>query len=86
MNFSRIFRRAKKTVDDRGGTDTLVEDAKELASVAKSKGSVTDKAKAASEAVRDPGAPGAQDDPRPTGAEKERTQPGPSTGGGTTAG
>jgi hypothetical protein len=76
VNFNRIFRRAKKVVDDRGGTDALMKDAKELASVAKRKGSVTDKAKAASEAVSDPGAPGAQDDPRPAGAEKDQTRPG----------
>jgi hypothetical protein len=75
VNFNRIFRRAKKVVDDRGGTDALVEDAKELASVARRKGGVTDKAKAASEAVSDPGAPGAQDDPSPAGAEKDHTRP-----------
>ena len=42
-----MFRRAKKVVDDRGGTDALKKDAQELASVAKGKGSAADKAKAA---------------------------------------
>ena len=60
MDLNRIFRRAKKVVDDRGGTDALKEDAQELASVAKGKGSVADKAKAAADAVKDPGAPGGE--------------------------
>ena len=58
MDLTRAFRRAKKVVDDRGGTDALKEDAQELASVAKGKGNLTDKAKAAADAVKDPGAPG----------------------------
>ena len=58
MNLGRIFRRTKTVVDDRGGVDALKEDASEVAAVAKSKGSVTDKAKAAGEALQDPGAPG----------------------------
>jgi hypothetical protein len=45
-------------VDDRGGTDALKEDAQELAAAAKGRGSATDKAKAAAEALKDPGAPG----------------------------
>ena len=60
MDLNRMFRRAKKVVDDRGGTDALKKDAQELASVAKGKGSVTDKAKAAVDAVKDPGAPGGE--------------------------
>ena len=44
-----MFRKAKKVVDDRGGTDALKKDAQELASVAKGKGSAADKAKAALE-------------------------------------
>ena len=67
-----MFRRAKKVVDDRGGTDALKQDAQELASVAKGKGSVADKAKAAANAVKDPGAPGEESrkrtgDDRPAG-------------------
>jgi hypothetical protein len=75
MDFNRIFRRAKKAVDDRGGTGALMKDAKELASVARGKGSVGDKAKAASKAVRDPGAPGAQDDPTRARAAKDQPRP-----------
>jgi hypothetical protein len=58
MDLNRLFRRAKKVVDDRGGSDALKKDGQELADIAKGKGSVTDKAKAAAEAVKDPGAPG----------------------------
>ena len=60
MDLNRLFRRAKKVVDDRGGTDALKKDAQELAAVAKGKGSAADKAKAAAEAVKDPGAPGGE--------------------------
>jgi hypothetical protein len=73
MNLGRIFRRTKKVVDDRGGVDALKEDASEVAGVARSKGSATDKAKAAGEALKDPGAPG--------GDEGRREQEPPRTGG-----
>jgi hypothetical protein len=61
VDFGRIFRRAKNAVDDRGGMDALKEDAEELAAVAKGKGSLADKGKAASEAIKDPGAPGEEE-------------------------
>ena len=60
MDFNRLFRRAKKVVDDRGGTSALKEDAEELAAVAKGPGSITDKAKEAGDALKDPGAPGGE--------------------------
>jgi len=60
MNFNRLVRRAKQVVDDRGGTEALKQDAQELAHVAKGKGSAKEKAKAASEALRDPGAAGGE--------------------------
>ena len=55
---------AKKMVDKRGGTDALKEDAEELKDIAGGKGSMKDKAKAAGEAIKDPGAPG-EEKPRP---------------------
>jgi hypothetical protein len=61
VNLSRlknIFGKAKEQVDRRGGTEALKEDAEELKDIAKGEGSVTDKAKAAGEAVKDPGAKG----------------------------
>jgi hypothetical protein len=58
VNFRRLADRAKKVVDKRGGTDALKEDADELKDVAKGEGSLKDKAKAAGEAIKDPGRPG----------------------------
>ncbi len=59
MGLKDLFSRGKKEVDKRGGTDALKEDASELKDVATSEESATDKAKAAAEAVKEPGAPGA---------------------------
>jgi hypothetical protein len=58
VNFRRITDQAKKIVDKRGGTDALKEDAEELKDIAAGKGSMKDKAKAAGEAIKEPGAPG----------------------------
>ncbi len=58
VNFRRLADQAKKVVDKRGGTDALKEDAEELKDIAKGKGSLKDKAKAAGEAIKDPGAEG----------------------------
>lgn len=60
MNLKRLFDKAKKTVDDRGGVDALKEDAEELKGVAKGKGSLADKAKGAAAAIKEPGAPGSE--------------------------
>lgn len=60
MNFKSLFDKAKKTVDDRGGVQSLKEDAEELKNVATSKGSLSDKAKGAAAAIKDPGAPGGE--------------------------
>ena len=59
VNFRSLADRAKKVVDKRGGTDALKEDAEELKDIATGKGSASDKAKAAAEALKDPGKPGA---------------------------
>lgn len=58
VNFRRLVDQAKKVVDKRGGTDSLKEDAEELKDIAKGEGGLKDKAKAAGEAIKDPGAPG----------------------------
>ena len=62
VNFRSLADRAKKVVDKRGGTDALKEDAEELKDIATSKGSVKDKAKAAGQAIKDPGAPGEENE------------------------
>jgi hypothetical protein len=55
VNFRRLADQAKKIVDKRGGTDALKEDAEELKDIAKGEGSMKDKAKAATDAVKEPG-------------------------------
>ena len=55
VNFKRLADKAKDVVDKRGGTDALKEDAQELREIAKGKGSLKDKAKAAAGALKDPG-------------------------------
>lgn len=65
MRLGRLARKAKETVDKRGGSDSLKEDAAELREVAKGKGSLKDKAKAAGKAIKEPGA---ADQPRDPGA------------------
>jgi hypothetical protein len=60
MDLKNLFNKGKKIVDERGGVESLKEDAEELKGIATSKGSLTDKAKEAAAAVKDPGAPGGQ--------------------------
>jgi hypothetical protein len=55
MDFKKIAAKAKKTIDDRGGVESLKADAEELKRVAKGSGSLSDKAKAAAKAVKEPG-------------------------------
>ena len=63
VNFRRLTDQAKKLVDKRGGTDALQEDAEELKDIAGGEGSLKDKAKAAGEAIKEPGAPGEENKP-----------------------
>ena len=58
MNLGKLAGQAKKLIDKRGGTESLKEDAMELKDIAGEKGSLTDKAKDAAAALKDPGAPG----------------------------
>ena len=53
-NLSTLATKAKEVVEGRGGTDSLKEDAAQLRSIAKGPGSLTDKAKAAAEALKRP--------------------------------
>ncbi len=52
--------KAEELVESRGGLDGIKEDLKEVKDIATGEGSLKDKAKAAVEAVKDPGAPGEQ--------------------------
>ncbi|MSO42155.1 MAG: hypothetical protein EXQ70_09750 [Solirubrobacterales bacterium] len=56
VNLKRLTDQAKKVADKRGGTDSLKEDADEVKGIFKGKGSLTDKAKAAGKALKEPGA------------------------------
>jgi hypothetical protein len=61
VNLRRLTDQAKKIVAKRGGTDALKGDAEELTDVAKGEGSLKDKAKAAADAVKEPGKPGGEE-------------------------
>ena len=56
VDFKKLSTQAKDLVEKRGGTDALKKDAAELTEIAKGKGSISDKAKAAAAALKDPGA------------------------------
>lgn len=55
MDFKKLTDKAKKAIDDRGGVESLKADAEELKKVAQGKGSLTDKAKAAAQALKETG-------------------------------
>lgn len=63
MDFKKLADKAKRTIDERGGVESLKTDAEELKRVAKGKGSLTDKAKAAAAAIKEPGSGSAQRKP-----------------------
>jgi hypothetical protein len=81
MDFKSLQRKAKQLIDRRGGSDRLKADAEELKDIAKSPGSVADKAKRAGDALKDPGAKGpdtpATDNARPPGPTAEPPGPPP---------
>lgn len=58
MDLSKLTDKAKQLLEERGGMDSLKEDAMELKDIATGEGSIADKAKAALEAVKDPGQAG----------------------------
>jgi hypothetical protein len=72
MRLNKLFDKAKKTIDQRGGLGSLKEDADELKGIAKGKGSLADKAKGAAAAIKEPGAPGP--------AEHRAAEPAPGPG------
>ena len=79
MRLNDLMNRAKRIVDQRGGTDALKEDAQELKDIASGKGTTQEKAKRAAEALKDPGAPGDRNRPagdRPGEERPSRDRPG----------
>ena len=75
MDFKGLSQRAKRLIDKRGGTDSLKKDAAELRDIARGPGSVSDKAKAAADALKDPGARTEPDAPQEPGAAQEPDAP-----------
>ncbi len=55
MDFKKLADKAKKTLDERGGTDRLKQDAERLRNIATGPGSARDKAKAATDHLKQPG-------------------------------
>ena len=58
MDFQSLQRKVMQMINRRGGTDSVKEDAEELRDIAQGQGSLSDKAKQAAEALKDPGAKG----------------------------
>jgi len=75
MDFKKLADKAKHAIDKRGGVDSLKADAEELKKVAKGEGSLTDKAKAAAAALKDPGARGEGDKRDHKGRPEEEMHP-----------
>jgi len=65
MDLKGLQRKAKDLFDKRGGTEAAKGDAEELRDIAKGPGSLSDKAKRAGEAIKEPGAKGAGTPPAP---------------------
>lgn len=74
MDFKKLADKAKKTIDERGGVESLKADAEELKKVALGKGSLTDKAKAAAQAIKEPGDRRESKHAAPTTGEKHPAQ------------
>ena len=79
MNWKKLARQANRVIQKRGGPDSVKEDAQELEAIAKEKGTLGDKLKAAAKAIKEPGAPGhasaAQTGPQ--AGRPAATEPGP---------
>lgn len=66
MDFKTIADKAKRMIAQRGGPESVKEDALEVEGILKGEGSATDKAKQAAAAIKEPGAhtePGASGQP-----------------------
>jgi hypothetical protein len=77
MDFKRLSQQAKRLIDKRGGSKSLKEDADELRDIARGQGSLSDKAKAAADAIKEPGAkePGAKEPGAPPPAAPPQPPP-----------
>jgi hypothetical protein len=77
MDFKRLSQQAKSLIGKRGGSKSLKEDADELRDIARGEGSLSDKAKAAADAIKEPGAkePGAKEPDAPPPAAPPQPPP-----------
>jgi hypothetical protein len=56
MDLERMAQKARRIIDQRGGSESVKEDAEELEQIATGEGSIVDRAKRAAAAIREPGA------------------------------
>lgn len=56
MDWQKLANQAKEVIDKRGGPQSVQEDAEELRNIVQGQGSMTDKLKAAAQALKEPGA------------------------------
>ena len=74
-NLKDLADRAKELIGRRGGTESAKEDAEQVRYIAGGPGSLTDKAKEATEAIKEPGA--GESTRRPAGPPEAPAQPDP---------
>jgi hypothetical protein len=80
MDWKKLARQANRVIQKRGGPESVKEDAQELEGIAKEKGTLGDKLKAAAQAIKEPGAPHGHAAAAQTGPQAGRpaaTEPGP---------
>ena len=75
MNWKAMADKAKQTFQQRGGSEAAKQDAEELRDIAKGQGSITDKAKAAAGAIREPGAHQPESPAAPSQGANEAQRP-----------
>ena len=70
--FSSLANKAKEIFNKRGGTEAAKDDLQELKDIHARGGSMSDKAKAAADALKDPGAKGAERSAQPEETTRAR--------------
>ena len=63
MDFDKLAAKVKTVIDERGGPESVKEDALELKTIFEGKGTTAEKLKQAAEALKEPGAPKGPDKP-----------------------
>jgi hypothetical protein len=76
VNLKRLADKAKQTIDARGGTERLKQDAERLKGIATGPGTAKEKAKAGGEALKQP-APPTGTSPAPPATPRASTEPEP---------